>query len=143
MTLKADRTVWLKSHGDLTNTWAGSDAIHATAALKTTDANTATLGSVTLTDGRAYHINVRAVGRKSDGSDRAFYWRAVLAFRQGGGATIQAGTVVSLATVESNSNWDCTIDANGNDVRVRVTGVAGTTIYWVATIEYQSVSTDS
>jgi hypothetical protein len=142
MTLKAaDRTVWLRSHGNVGD-WTDTASIHATAAVKTTDATVTTLASITLSDGRAYHITVRVVGRKSDGTDRAFYWRAVLAYRQGGGATLQ-GSVVSLAAIESDTNWDCTIDASGNDIRVRVTGVASTTIYWLGTIEYQSVSTDS
>lgn len=144
MTLASDRTVRMRSHGDTSN-WSGTDSIHATGAVKTTDATTTTLAFITLADGRAYHITARVVARKSDGTDRAFYWRAVLAFRQGGGAAIQGGIVVNLATVESAgaAGWNFTLDASGNDVRLRVTGAAGTTVYWLGTIEYQSVSADS
>ncbi|OFW39299.1 MAG: hypothetical protein A3J28_17640 [Acidobacteria bacterium RIFCSPLOWO2_12_FULL_60_22] len=126
-----------------------SDYVVTRGEKKTTDATQTTLGFITLTDGRAYYITVRVVGRKSDGTQRAFYWRAVLAYRQGGNAVIEGGSpagVVSLATIESSGagSWDCTLDTTGgsNDVRVRVTGQDTTTIYWVATIEYQSVSTD-
>jgi hypothetical protein len=141
MALASDRTVHMRSHGDSTN-WTGTDSIHATASVTTTDATQTTLFALTLDDNRSYFITARVVGRRSDGMQRAFYWRAALAYRQGAGATMQ-GSVVNLATVESDSSWDSTIDASGNDARLRATGVAATTIYWVATIEYQSVSSSS
>ena len=123
------------------------DSFQATAAKKTTDGSPATLATLTLSDNRAYYITARVVAREGDStssSARAFYWRAVLAYRQGGGATIQ-GSVVNLATVESAqaTGWDCTLATNGNDVQVQVTGAASKDIYWVGTIEYQSVSTDA
>lgn len=145
MTLAADRTVRLRSHGDTTN-WAGTDSIHATAVLTTASATQGALGSITLDDGRAYEIVARVVGRKSDGSERVFFCQAVLAYRQGAGAVIEQNIVRDVVTPIKSSgagSWSCTIDVNGNDVRVRVTGVASTTIYWVATIEYQSVATSS
>jgi hypothetical protein len=129
-----------------TSAWTGTEAIQTTSAKKTTDASTTTLASLTLEDNRAYYITARVVAREgtdTSSSNRAFYWRAVLAYRQGANAVIQANTVVPLATVESDSNWDCTIDTDGvNDVRVRVKG-GSTAVYWVAEIGYQSVRTDS
>lgn len=135
--------VTLKSHGDDQAPWSGSEVFQATAAKKTTDGNPATLATLPLADNRAYYITARVVARKSDGTDRAFFWRAVLAYRQRSTAPIQANTVLDLGTIRSNALSTCTVDANGNDIRVRVTGLGETTIYWLVTIEYQSVSTDA
>jgi hypothetical protein len=144
MTLKADRTVWLKSHGDLTNTWAGSDSIHATGAITTGDATQTTLFSLSLVNGRAYFISARVVARQSDGTNRAFYYRGACVYRETGSGSVLQG-VQSIATIESNASLDCTIDvdAASNTARVRVTGLASATFYWVGTIEYQSVATSS
>ena len=51
--------------------------------------------------------------------------------RSGGGAIV-LGPVDTLYTRESSGAgpWKATIDTSGNDVRIRVTGAAATTINW-------------
>jgi hypothetical protein len=126
-----------------------SDSFRIVRAVKTTDATATTLFSLALIDGRSYHITAKVVGRKSDGSERVFFYQAVLAYRQGGGAVIQVDggspivrNVIDPIKSSGTGTWNCTIDASGDDIRVRVTG-ASLTVNWVATIEYQSVSTDA
>lgn len=106
--------------------------------VETRDGTAATLFSLELQDNRAYYILAKVVGRKSDGTQRAFYYRAACVFREGGGA-VMLGAPVDLATRESDAAWDCTIDVNLNDVRVRVNAAAGAgTVHWAGMVEYQS-----
>lgn len=108
--------------------------------LQTLNAAATTLYSRFLTDNTAVAITARVTGMKTDGSERAFYIRHALIYRDGGIATIQ-GAVDNQLTIESDANWDCTIDVDGgNNLRVRVTGVAATTINWRAKITHQQVS---
>ena len=156
LALKKDRTLWHKSHGDATTPWSGSDSIQATAAKKTTDDTVQTLATIALDTPRAYHITVRVVGRKSDGTDFAFFNKVALAYRQGGNATMvtasganpnpsDLGGTPILSSGANTGGWACTISAEAgtNNILVKVTGQASTTIYWVGTIEFQSVSTDA
>ena len=100
--------------------------------------------SLSLDNGRAYFITARVVARQSDGNNRAFYFRAACAYRETGPGSMLQG-VSSIATIESSASLDCTIDvdATANTARVRVTGLTSETIYWVGTIEYQSVASSS
>lgn len=105
---------------------------------QTTDATETTLWSKTLDDNKAYLLEVRIAARQTDNTNRAAYIRRALIYRAGGGATIQ-GSVSDELTIESDSNWNATIDVSGNDVRVRVTGAAGTTIDWQCDVWWQEV----
>jgi len=106
--------------------------------VQTTDDVETTLWSKTLDDNKAYLLEVRIAARQADGANRAAYIRRVLVYRAGGDATIQ-GSVLDELTVESDSSWNATIDTSGNDVRVRVTGAASTTINWACDVWWQEV----
>lgn len=135
--LEADSTtVSVRSSG------AKSDGLtyEQVSAIQTTDATVTTLDSLTLEDENTYNISAQIVGVKSDGTDRASYNFIGTYYRTGAGnATIQ-GSVTTTHTEESNSSWSCVLDTNSNDVRVRVTGVAATTIEWSCSISYLNVS---
>lgn len=103
----------------------------------TANATQTTIASLTLNDLRAYHVIARVIGVKTDGTDRASYEIRGTFYRNGGGATLQGALSVTHA-VESDATWDATLDTNGNDVRVRVTGKAATNITWSAWIEQVS-----
>ncbi len=146
MTLKADRTTWLKSHGDLTNTWPDSDAIHATAAIETTDSTATTLATITLDSPRVYQILVRVAARQSDGTNHALFFRTALLYNEGSGAFVQGGLfedAMSPILSSGASAWALTLNTSGNNVNIQVQGGASATVYWVATIEYQSLSANS
>lgn len=105
---------------------AGNEEVNA---VQTTDATETTLWFRTLADESAYWFEARVVGKEDGSGNRAAYIRRVLVFRNGGGATIQ-GAVSATETIESDAAWDCDFDVSGNDVRLRITGVAATVIDW-------------
>ena len=132
--------------------FADSDSFTTVGRKTTTDTTAQTLATITLDTPRAYDITVKVVARKSDGMEFAFFYKAALAYRQGGNATL-----VTAAGANPNpgdlggtpiwssgaTGWTCTMSPSGNDILVRVKTDTAITVYWVATIEYQSVSTDS
>jgi hypothetical protein len=144
MSLKADRTVHLQSHAD-TNSWTDTASIHATAAVKTTSSGAIAIATIPLSASRTYQIVVRVVARETGANpDYAFLYRAALAYREGGGPTIVGSdNVMPAITSPGASGWACTFAVSGNNIEVRVQSGADITVYWAATIEYQSVSTDS
>jgi len=96
---------------------------------QTTDATPATLLNFTLAEGKAYLVEARIVGKQGD-TNRGAYIRRALVYRPTGGSATLQGSVQDALTVESEASWDCTIDVNGNDARIRVTGAA-VTIDWM------------
>lgn len=108
-----------------------------TSALTTSNATPSTLFGFTLDDPAFYWFTVNVIGRKSDGSQRAFYVIKTSAYRQSGSATL--GSVHAEITDESDASWAATCVVSGNDLVVQVTGVAATTINWKATVQYQKV----
>ena len=125
--------------------FAGSESFRIVRAVKTTNATDTEIARITLADLRAYYIVVRVVGRKPSGSiARAFFYKAAMASREGGGASVESSqpNVTGPITAGTASSWGCDFTTSGNDVLVRVKGESAD-VYWVATVEYQSVSTDS
>ena len=104
--------------------------------VQTTDATVTTAATFTLAaTSKVYHIKAIIVGRTTSDANRASYELDATVYRAGAGALIQ-GAITSVHTVESDAAWDATFDVSGNDLRVRVTGVAATTINWASTITY-------
>ncbi len=104
------------------------------ATVQTTDATVTTVDSLTLAEGKAYLIQAEVVAKQAD-TNRGSYIRRACVYRASGGSATLQGAVQDGLTVESDANWDCTIDVNGNDARVRVTGVAATTINWACSLK--------
>lgn len=110
--------------------------------LTTTDATESTLWIKWLEDETVYLIETQVIGQKSDGSQRAMYWRRVLIYRDAGGNTFIQGAVQGntiIPDVESDASWDCDIDVVGENVRLRVTGAAATTVIWNSITRYHSI----
>lgn len=62
----------------------------------------------------------------------------------GGSASVQGSVDVITPIRQGAAGWTCTFTALGNDILIEVQTPGETiTVYWVATIEYQSVSTDA
>ena len=102
----------------------------------TTDATVTTLDEFTMSDNTALFISIVVTGMESDGSDRNTYELKGLFYRDGGNATQQGGTT-SAFTVESEGSCDCVFDVNGNNVRIRITGVAAETWKWTSSLTMQ------
>lgn len=103
---------------------------HQTGAVQTTDATQTTLLSYAIPSSSTVGIRAQIVGRKSDGTDHAFYVRTSL-----GTSASQIGSPSSTTTIESDSTWDATIDVDSGNFRVRVTGANATTIDWVCFVD--------
>lgn len=102
--------------------------------VQTSDATQTTCGVVTLPDECYAQFLVRVVARTTGGV-RAEYVRWYSAGREAGaGAAAVAGNT-STRLVEDIAAWDCLMDVSGNDMRVRVTGAAATTIDWLVMID--------
>lgn len=120
--------------------FAGSETHKTTAAVQTTDATQTHVFTLALPDTSDTWIEAEIAGRDTAGVERALYGKIALVYREGGGATLQGAVQDIHADVETSAGLDATITVSANDVRVSVTGLAATTINWVATIKYQTVS---
>lgn len=107
------------------------------ATIQTTDATVTTIDSFTLVAGNAYVVEVAVVAKQGD-TNRASYVRRACVYRPAAGSATLEGSVQDTLTVESDASWDLTIDVNGNDARVRVTGAA-VTINWACKLSILEV----
>lgn len=102
-------------------------------AAATTDATVTTIVS------RAAHadcvgsMTVRAEARQPSDGDAKTWLFAVSYRRSSGDVTILGQTVQFHETIGA-ALWDCVADADGGNVRIRVTGQASTAIEWHARI---------
>ena len=104
--------------------------------VQTTDATITTVATFTLAaTSKVFHVKGIVVGRTTSDANRASYELDVTVYRAGAGAVIQ-GAITSVHTVESDATWNATFDVTGNDLRLRVTGVAATTINWSGVMTY-------
>ncbi|OFW42313.1 MAG: hypothetical protein A3J28_14935 [Acidobacteria bacterium RIFCSPLOWO2_12_FULL_60_22] len=128
--------------------FSGSESFRVARAQMTTTSSAATLATISLSDSRAYYITARVVGRRSDASEFVHFFREALVTKQGGAVTIVGGDAVDIGGTPIRSgaaDWSCPFSVDGsNNLAIQVrTPTQTITVYWVATIEYQSVSTDA
>lgn len=94
---------------------------------------------------------ITVIGRAAGGGDYARWTiNNVFASRAGAGATVSNGVANLTPTAAIAPNfaldvganaalWELTIDASGNNLRIRVEGTAALNVTWEATIEFDSV----
>lgn len=99
----------------------------------TTTATATNAAFFTIPDLSAISYRMKILARSSTGADRALYEKEMLAYRNGGAATVQ-GVAVTYIEVESNVAWDAVTFVTGNFVSSRITGAAATTINWVINV---------
>ncbi len=132
---------WLASHSWKAHAaFSGSQLSLTTAAIQTTDDTQTSLFTLTLSDTTAYLLIADVVGRDAAGVERAAYSKAVLVYREGGGATIQGTVQDNFPDIETSGGLGATWTVSGNDVRLSVTGLVATNINWAATVRRQAVS---
>lgn len=117
----------------------GSDSYAYTYSTSTTDDTETTLASWTLTDTYGYFFKAQVVARMS--SEHGVFFVKYGAYRDGGGAVELLSNVVEKAV--STSTMDAFFDVTGNTVRLRIIGKAATTMHWVASVQYQGVSSNA
>lgn len=106
----------------------------------TTDNSLTTLMSIALDDNHVYSMDLSVVGAETGGTNRAYYKRTALFYREGGTATLQ-GTVDATYDNETNGNWNATLAAVSNSVQVQVQGDTGETVYWNAVVRLSKMKT--
>ncbi len=70
----------------------------------------------------------------ADNGDAASYQYVGGIKHSAAGGTALIGSVVELMSIEDDAAWNVIIDASNDALRIRVGGVAGRTIHWVATM---------
>ncbi len=107
-------------------------------ALTTPAAAITTMETITLVDNHRYAIEIWVVSMQDDGTEGNYYHLDALFKREGGGA-VQEGATTSITTIEEAGAADCVFDVNGNDVRVRVAGIAAEDWHWTGKIQVVEV----
>jgi hypothetical protein len=105
----------------------------------TSNATPLTLGTLAISDDHACAIWISLVARRFDGgfTNRIAVHRGVYVFaRDGGGAVLHNSEVLPPIPLGPPLwGWAVTVDADGNNARLRVTGAAGEDVRWVARAE--------
>lgn len=104
--------------------------------IQTTDDTETTLKSLTLTENYSYFIETKVIG--SGTNDAVMFNLLIIAERDSGGSAQATYQIVSGIKSDGADAWDIVVDTNGNDVRIRVTGAAATTINWTASTWYKN-----
>ena len=122
--------------------WLNSNFNTFLAVLTTTGATVTDIASVYLLEGDVVYVEAQVVAAETDQSNRALYHRAGLFYRATAGNVTQQGSTTALATIESDADWDLTLNADttAQATDVRVTGKVATVINWKAIIKYMKVS---
>ena len=112
--------------------WGGSWDAAIAATVQTTDATVTTCGTYTLADQKACHVSVKVVALQTATNGAGYVLEAT--FRRNGANVTQVGATTLVIADEDVglALGTATLDASGTSIRVRVTGVAATTISWRA-----------
>lgn len=105
--------------------------------VQTTDATVTSLAVIPLLDDKVYQFKVMIVARRSDGGGQArsaIELQACAYRAAAGSATLQGSVKQNFENKSANVSAD--IDVSGNDLRVRVTGLAAQDFEWTAYVEY-------
>ena len=106
--------------------------------LQTINATPTDIATVAVSEGEAYYVEAKIVGRKSDGTERAIYKLIGSFYRNTAGNVTKEGITQKIPLIESNSAWDANLvaDTGNQTVDVRVTGEAAANVDWKCALEY-------
>lgn len=85
----------------------------------------------------AFTVLATITARETADSDEIAGYIRAATFKRDGNTLTLVGSVTSVHTAESTGGWDVTLDASGDDIRVRVTGAAATLVKWLTELEIQ------
>lgn len=103
--------------------------------VSTTDATETSLATFQTESDKTYLVVARVIGREISGGNEAAGYVRIGTFHNDGGTLALVGSVSATHTAEITAGWDCTLDASGTTIRVRVTGAAATDILWEGWLE--------
>lgn len=119
--------------------YAGSETIRDQAVVQTADATVTTIYTIPMTNGDMISVQARVNGQDSAAVE-ACGSNLFAVFTKQGGTCVQLGSTDT--SMKSTTLSTVIIDTDATDVRVRVTGIAATTMNWVATVDYHKTITN-
>lgn len=105
------------------------------AAVLTTTSGAVTCGYITLDATSVYHVEAKVLAKETNGTNRASFHLEGCFYKESGNA-VQEGSTISISTMKSNNNWECTFDTNLDEVRIRVNSNTASNIQWYTILEY-------
>jgi hypothetical protein len=119
---------------------SNGESFETTIFFTTTNNNTQTAFQYAPGSNRMTFMETFVTAKRTNNDDGAAYIRrARFRFNNSGAAGIFG--LSTEYTSEDVASWDHTLDANGNNARVRITGQAGVTINWIIRIKIVTVVT--
>lgn len=115
---------------------ANDSRLDGVATVATADATPTALLTLTVGADAAVLLEAHVAAKQASGVRAGYIVRALI-YRTGAGAAAIEGLVQDPFARESDVNLNATIDVNGNDARVMVTGLAATSINW--RVKYSAV----
>jgi hypothetical protein len=103
--------------------------------VNTTDATVTTVGQLPTKSNKIYTVIAKVNGMTTDVTTGQASYLLHALFKNVAGTLTLVGSVDAVSAIETNAAWDCTLDASGTDIRVRVTGAAATNIVWHCQVE--------
>lgn len=131
---------WITKINDVIRTLQGG----ATTAGRTvtTNATVTTVATIAIPDNCNFVMEVYAAAKKAATATKAFFAYRQAYYRNGGAPTAWGTSPVDLGTDADGNPWTVTLVVSGNNVLVKVTGAAATTIAWQWDVK-TLVSTDT
>lgn len=110
-------------------TGAPWSSVLAPAEVETNDATTTTLASIATAASRSYAVEVTVVSTRSPAAVVA--WKLLATVHSDGGGTLTLNDVLIHGPTDAGaSGMAATVDVSGSSIRVRVTGLGGTSVSW-------------
>lgn len=105
----------------------------------TTDATPTVAYSLTLDDDKVYEFRTSVTARRTDATDSGCFKQVVCVRREGGGVATIVGSIFQSHAVRTDSGMEICWDVSGNDIQLKVTGVASKTIEWQPEVTFTTV----
>jgi hypothetical protein len=119
---------WITKINALLRTLVGGVPIAG--ATVTTDATVTTIATIAVADNTNIAIEVYAGAKKAATATKAFFAYRQKYYRNGGAPTAWGTSPESIGTDADGNPWTVTFAVSGNNVLVKITGAAATTIKW-------------
>lgn len=84
-----------------------------------------------------FTVLARVTARETADSDEAAGYILAATFKRDGNVLAIVGAATVVHSAEDTGGWAATLDADGDDIRVRVTGAAATLVKWLSELEIQ------
>lgn len=110
----------------------GTDVITQKYTAQTTSATQTTVATIALDNNVITDVNVIIKGKNAAAAEgfRCYINIAYMRHSGGGATAVGSSTPTTSDTRKTDETWSATIETSGNDILIKVTGEASTTIDW-------------